>query len=80
MDKLKNLPLLRQLGWLLNSRKAVVAILGILSIVGVRYLGLEEAVAKDMSEKILIVVGILISAIAYEDGKKGDSDADFTGS
>ena len=80
MDKLKKLPLLRQLGWLLNSRKAVVAIIGILSIVGVRYLGLEEAVAKDMSEKILIVVGILISAIAYEDGKKGGSDEDYAGS
>ena len=80
MDKLKNLPLLRQLGWLLNSRKSVVVIIGILGILGARYLGMEEAQAEALANKIIIAVVALVGAIAYEDGKKGGSDADSAGS
>lgn len=53
---------------LFKSSKVLIAIAGILAAIGVRYLGLEADVAKELSLEIVGLAAALIAAIAWEDG------------
>lgn len=44
-----------------------MAVAGIVAAVGTRYLGLEPAVAKELSYQIVIIVAAYIGANALED-------------
>lgn len=63
---------------LLKSSKAIAAVVGIAAAVGTRYLGLDPAVAKELSYQIVIIVAAYIGANALEDAaakKNGNGGA-----
>ena len=53
---------------LLKSSKVLLALAGVLAVVGTRYLGLEAAVAEKLSLEIASIIVALIAAFAWEDG------------
>lgn len=70
MGKITKLPLVRQILWLLNSRKSVVAIVGILGLIFAQKMGMDAETAEALSWKIVTIVGIVITAITGEDVAK----------
>ena len=63
---------------LLSSKKAVSAIVAVLAIVGVRFLGLDEATATNASMQIMGVAAALIlgqgAADLGKEGKKTEAE------
>jgi len=53
---------------LFKSRKFWIAIAGIISILLSENFGMNEEATKNLSEAIIVIVGVLIAAIAVEDG------------
>lgn len=79
---MKNLPVIKFLVWALNSRKAQVAVIGVVATLCVKYLGFDEVQAANTSELIFWTTLSLIGGITGEDmaGKlKGGRDAEVTG-
>lgn len=57
---------------LAGSKKFLSALAGVLALVGVRYLGLEEAASHDLSQQIMVVVSALLLGQGAADlGKEG---------
>ena len=57
------------MGRILKSSKAQVIILGLVAVLGAKYLGIDPEVAKIMSVKIMAIVVALVGAIAWEDSR-----------
>lgn len=79
---MKNLPVVKFLLWALNSRKAQVAVIGVVATLCIKYFGFDEAQAANTSELIFWTTLSLIGGITGEDmaGKlKGGQDEKVTG-
>lgn len=75
---MKNLPVVKFLLWVLNSRKAQVAIVGVIATLCIKYFGFDEAQAANTSELIFWATLSLIGGITGEDmaGKLGKGGKD----
>lgn len=79
---MKNLPVIKFLLWVLNSRKAQVAVVGVVATLCIKYLGFDEVQAAETSNLIFYATLSLIAGITGEDmaGKlKGGQDEKASG-
>ena len=61
---------------LAGSKKVVSAVVGVLAMVGVRYIGLEEAVAHDLGQQIMVVISALLLGQGAADLGKAGKEAE----
>ena len=52
---------------ILNSSKVLLAIAGILAILGAQYLGFTPEVAGELADKVVVIIIALMGTIAGED-------------
>ncbi len=78
---MKNLPVVKFLLWVLNSRKAQVAVMGVVATFCIKFLGLDVVQAASVSDVIFWATLGVIGGITGEDmaGKlKGGQDEKAT--